>query len=144
MSTPSAQESGLKLTINADIESNSTYKLLLDLGGSRSIVQAGNSGMYLLKPVIQTVNFAETGAIKGDIIPIDAQPWIYAIPEEDTVAGTRASVDGNFLLIGSTSGTYNLSFTPTDEELNPTYVPDVTTIAPDTNSVGTISLENIQ
>ncbi|WP_340106866.1 DUF4382 domain-containing protein [Rhodohalobacter sp. 8-1] len=144
LTTPSAQESGLKLNINADIESNSTYTLLLDFDASRSIVQAGNSGMYLLKPVIRTVNLAETGAISGDINPGNAQPWIYAIAEEDTVAGTQASIDGNFLLIGLTSGTYDLSFVPTSDELNPTCVPEVTVIAPDTTSVGTINLEDIQ
>lgn len=144
LTTPSAQESGLKLTINADIEGSSTYKLLLDFDASRSIVQNGNSDMYLLKPVIRTVNLAEAGAISGDISPRDAQPWIYAIAEEDTVAGTRASVNGDFILIGLTSGNYNLAFTPSNEELNPTYVPEVTVIAPDTTSVGTISLENIE
>lgn len=144
LTTPSAQETGLKLDINADIESNSTYILLLDFDASRSIVEAGNSGMYLLKPVIRTVNLAETGAISGDVNPSDAQPWIYAIAEEDTVAGTQASIDGDFFLIGLTSGTYDLSFNPANEELNPTYVPEVTVIAPDTTSIGTISLENIQ
>ena len=40
----------LKLNINAEIKSNSTYTLLLDLAdASRSIVQAGNSGKYLPK-----------------------------------------------------------------------------------------------
>lgn len=91
LTTPSAKESGLKLNIDAEIESNSTYTLLLDFDTSRSIVQAGNSGKYLLKPTISTVNLAESGAISGEITPADAQPRVYAISEADTVAGTQAT-----------------------------------------------------
>lgn len=144
LTTPSAQESGLKLNIDAEIESNSTYTLLLDFDASRSIVQAGNSGNYLLKPVIRTVNLTETGSISGDITPADAQPWVYAIAEEDTVAGTQATMDGDFLLIGLTSGTYDLSFSPSDDDLNPTFVPNVNVIAPDTTSIGTIDLRSVE
>ena len=140
LTTPSAQQSGLKLNIDAVIEGGIIYRLLLDFDASRSIVKAGNSGMYILKPVIKTVNLAETGAIEGDITPIDAQPWIYAIAEEDTLAGTQASAQGDFLLIGLTSGTYDLSVSPTDDTLNPTVVANVSVVAPDTTSVGTISL----
>jgi len=143
LTTPSAQELGLKLNINAEIKSNSTYTLLLDFDASRSIVQAGNSGKYLLKPVIRTVNVAEAGSISGEITPADAQPWVYAIAEEDTVAGTQATIDGDFLLIGLTNGTYDLSFLPTDGDLSPTYVPDVTVIDPDTTTIGTIDLRGV-
>jgi len=144
LTTPSAQQSGLKLNIDAEIESNSTYTLLLDFDASRSIVEAGNSGMYLLKPVIRTVNLAESGAISGDINPADAQPWVYAIAEQDTVAGTQATAEGDFLLIGLTSGTYDLSVTPTDEGLSPTVMPNINVIAPDTTSVGTIDLRSVK
>jgi hypothetical protein len=144
LTTPSAQQSGLKLAIDAEIESNTTYTLLLDFDASRSIVQAGNSGMYLLKPVIRTVNLAESGAISGEINPADAQPWVHAIAEADTVAGTQATAEGDFLLIGLTSGTYDLSVTPADEELSPTVMPNVNVIAPDTTSVGTIDLLSIE
>jgi len=144
LTTPSARQSGLKLSIDAVIESGVTYTLLLDFDASRSIVEAGNSGMYLLKPVIKAVNLAETGAIQGGISPVDAQPWVYAIAEEDTLAGTQASAEGDFLLIGLTSGTYDLSVTPADEGLNPTVMPNVNVIAPDTTSVGTIELQGVE
>lgn len=67
LDTPSAQQSGLKLNVNTEIEGGRIYTLLLDFDASRSIVEAGNSGKYLLKPVIRAVSFAETGAIEGDI-----------------------------------------------------------------------------
>ncbi len=143
LKTPSAQQSGLKLKINAEIESNRTYTLLLDFDASRSIVRAGNSGKYLLKPVIRTVSLAETGAISGEIEPAEALPWIYAIAGEDTVAGTRASEEGDFLMIGIPSGTYQVSILPADEDLyNRTIVSNVEVMSPDTTNIGTISLDN--
>ena len=70
LDTPSAQQSGLKLNVHAEIEGGEVYTLLLDFDASRSIVEAGNSGKFLLKPVIRTVAFAETGAIEGYIVPV--------------------------------------------------------------------------
>jgi hypothetical protein len=145
LTTPSAQQSGLKLNVNAEIESNSTYTLLLDFDASRSIVKAGNSGKYLLKPVIRTVNLAETGAIAGEIEPAEALPWVYAIAGEDTVAGTRASEEGEFLMIGIPSGTYQVSVVPADEDLfNRTVISNVEVTAPDTTFLDTISLEDAE
>jgi hypothetical protein len=142
LTTPSAQQSGLKLNINAEIESGTTYTLLLDFDASRSIVQAGASGMYLLKPVIRTVNLTESGAIEGAVEPADALPWVYAIAGEDTLAGTRASEEGDFLMIGVPSGTYQVSIVPTNEDYNSTVISNVEVVAPDTTQLGTIDLED--
>jgi hypothetical protein len=54
MKTPSAQESGLKLDVDADLKAGIPYELVLDFDAARSIVKAGNSGQYILKPVIRT------------------------------------------------------------------------------------------
>lgn len=81
LNTPSAQQSGLKLQLNADVEAGSLYNLLLDFDASRSIVQAGQSGNYNLKPAIRTVSLAEAGAITGSIEPAEALPWVYAIAD---------------------------------------------------------------
>lgn len=144
LTTPSAQQSGLKLNINADVESGITYTLLLDFDASRSIVSAGNSGQYILKPVIRTVSLAETGAIGGDIEPADAMPWVYAIAGEDTVAGTRASEEGDFLMIGIPSGTYQVSVQPVDDQFNPLVISSVDVAAPDTTILETITLESTE
>lgn len=141
--TPSAQQSGLKLNIHADIESNSTYTLLLDFDASRSIVQAGNSGNFNLKPVIKTVNLAETGAIGGSVEPAEALPWVYAIAGEDTVAGTRANEQGDFLIIGILEGTYNVAVQPDEEEYLPVVIEGVEVTAPDTTFLETVTLEPV-
>lgn len=52
LATPSAQQSGLKININADVAPNETYELLIDFDAGESIVEEGNGG-YSLKPVIK-------------------------------------------------------------------------------------------
>ncbi|MDZ7805611.1 MAG: DUF4382 domain-containing protein [Gracilimonas sp.] len=55
LKTPSAQQSGYKLNVQADVEAGQVFELVIDFDASRSIVQTGNGG-YILKPVLRTVN----------------------------------------------------------------------------------------
>ncbi|MDX1641165.1 MAG: DUF4382 domain-containing protein [Balneolaceae bacterium] len=136
LDTPSAQQSGLKININADIEEDVVYTLLLDFDASRSIVEAGNSGKFILKPVIRTVALAETGAIEGSIEPAEALPWVYAIAEDDTLAGTKADVEGDFRLIGLLPGSYTVSINPTEGDYLNKELTGVEVLASDTTDVG--------
>lgn len=52
LATPSAEQSGLKINVNADFAPNETYELLIDFDAGESVVEQGNGG-YLLKPVIK-------------------------------------------------------------------------------------------
>lgn len=113
LSTPSAQQSGLKLQVKADLLDGITYKLLLDFDAARSIVKAGSSGKYNLKPVIRTIVEAESGAIKGIVSPVDASPAVYAIVGTDTLGTAFADqTTGKFLIKGLTGGTYKITFAP--------------------------------
>lgn len=58
LATPSAQQSGLKININADVSPNETYELLIDFDAGESIVEEGNGG-YSLKPVIKLAGIVE-------------------------------------------------------------------------------------
>ena len=78
LTTPSAQSSGLKLKVNADLSAGSQYTLLLDFDAAKSIVKTGN-GKYILKPVIRAIPQAVSGAMRGVISPATASPKIYAI-----------------------------------------------------------------
>lgn len=141
LTTPSAQQSGLKLNLNVEIEDGEVYTLLLDFDASRSIVKAGNSGKYLLKPVIRAVELARTGTIEGTIEPSESLPWVYAIAEGDTLAGTKAETDGDFRLIGLLSGSYTVAINPSEGEFEDEELFDVEVTAPDTTDLGTITLE---
>ena len=113
LSTPSAQQSGLKLQVNADLLEGITYKLLLDFDAARSIVRAGNSGKHNLKPVVRTIAEASSGAITGLISPIESSPAVYAIVGTDTLGTAFADqINGKFLLRGLPAGTYKVTFEP--------------------------------
>jgi hypothetical protein len=54
LKTPSAQQSGLKINLHADISTVDVYNVLIDFDAEKSVVEQGNGG-YLLKPVIKVV-----------------------------------------------------------------------------------------
>lgn len=111
LTTPSAQQSGLKLAINADLVAGIDYRIWIDFDAARSIVQTGN-GSYILKPVIRTFTQAESGAIKGIVLPVTAKGWVFAIANAtDTVSSTPADLNtGVYLLRGLPAATYKVSY----------------------------------
>lgn len=64
---PSGLQTGVKLVQGFDINANSTTELTFDFDASRSVVVAGNSGKYLLKPTIQVVDTALATVLNGKV-----------------------------------------------------------------------------
>jgi len=52
LDTPSAQQSGLKATVNLTVNPDTVADFVIDFSACKSFVKAGNSGKYLLKPVL--------------------------------------------------------------------------------------------
>ncbi len=71
LKTPSAQQSGLKLNLHADLIAGVTYIFILDCDASESVVEAGNSGNYNLKPVIRVSAEATSDAIHGRVADVE-------------------------------------------------------------------------
>lgn len=109
LKTPSGQTSGVKLQINADLESDVTYVLLLDFDAAKSIVETGN-GMYILKPVVRTITQAVAGGIRGNVTPAEYKPGIYVISAANDTIGGFADDAGSFLIKGVPAGTYTVKF----------------------------------
>jgi len=109
--TPSAQQSGLKLNLQANLTEGITYKVLLDFDAGKSIVARGNN-TFLLKPVVRAISEATTGAIRGSITPLESNPGIYALNGTDTVATTFPDQDGKFLIRALPAATYHIKFAP--------------------------------
>src|SRR5215208_1452342 len=61
MATPSGQQSGLKLQAHIEVAADQTTELVLDFDACKSVVKAGNSGQYILKPVVSVVSRVLTG-----------------------------------------------------------------------------------
>lgn len=109
LKTPSAQESGLKLDVDADLKAGIPYELVMDFDASRSIVKAGNSGQYILKPVIRTFAKAAGGAIQGVVLPDSAKASVTAIAGTDTLSAIPDDA-GFYKFWGVPANTYQLIF----------------------------------
>ena len=117
LETPSAQQSGLKIKMeDAVLEPGQNYLLLIDFDAGRSVVEAGNSGKYNLKPVLRAtlreIEDVETGRIGGVLNPAEKQ-WVFAHMNGDTL-GTYANEAGAFLMTDVPAGTYTVEIVPSD------------------------------
>ena len=106
LQTPSAQTSGLKFNIHADLVEGVTYKVWIDFDAARSVVKTGN-GTYILKPVVRTFTEATSGSIKGIALPTEAAPVVSAISGTDTL-GALPGTDGKYLIRGVPAGTWKV------------------------------------
>lgn len=110
LSTPSAQQSGLKLQVHKTFEPGVDYSLTLDFDALQSVVIKGN-GEYQLKPVIRVIENALSGSIKGTISPANLIATVTAI-RDSIPYSTVTNDNGNFLLPGLPAGTYKVTITP--------------------------------
>ncbi|SIS51556.1 DUF4382 domain-containing protein [Belliella pelovolcani] len=139
LKTPSAQQSGLKLKVDKPLQAGIAYDIVIDFDAGRSIVRAGNSGQYILKPVLRVVA-EESATIEGAVLPLEAGPVnVAAIIGEDTVS-TFTSDNGSFMIRGLRAGNYSLFVVP-NEEYQELLVEDVETTLGQVTNVGTIELE---
>ena len=143
LDTPSASQSGLKIKLNTMLEAGVTYKLVLDFDAAKSIVKAGNSGKYNLKPVIRAEMEAQTGAIKGMINPIETDCVVYAIVETDSIS-TYPNEEGKFLIRALEQGTYRVVAIPTVESgLTKVTIDDVDVTVGEVTEVETLNFEAV-
>lgn len=110
LSTPSAQQSGLKLQVNQNLEAGKRYEFLLDFNVDQSIVSAGTSGGFILKPVIRLAAMEGTGIITGEVQPSIAQTVVRARNAANDISAYTDEA-GNFSLHGVPAGTYQITVT---------------------------------
>ncbi len=108
LSTPSAQQSGLKLNLHQELIANVVYDIWIDFDASLSVVKKGN-GEYSLKPVLRAFSRPLTGSISGVVTPLGSIASLVAIQNTDTI-GTMTDVAGNFYIGGLNPGTYKIIF----------------------------------
>lgn len=113
LATPSAQQSGLKLQVQQELEAGEQYEFLLDFDVDASVVITGNSG-YILKPVIRMSAMANTGSIMGEVHPTDFQSLVKAQNASHTISA-YSDESGNFVLHGVPAGTYQVTVIPDSE-----------------------------
>ena len=112
LSTPSADQSGLKLQVHQTLEQGILYTILLDFDANKSIVVTG-TGTYKLKPVVRTIQTAVSGSIKGKISPVGLATVTVVSATDATLSfSTNVNAEGSFMVMGLPSGTYSLTITP--------------------------------
>jgi hypothetical protein len=55
LTTPSGQQSGLKMNVNITVPAGQVADFAIDFDACKSFVKSGNSGQYLLKPVLSVI-----------------------------------------------------------------------------------------
>jgi len=98
LDTPSAQQSGLKLKLDTELEPGFSYTFILDWDVHKSIVKAGNSGKYILKPTIRVNTEVNSGSISGKVIGEDLKDNIAgAVPLGEVVVAIHRADDDTFI-----------------------------------------------
>ncbi len=137
LKTPSGQQSGVKTNIGIDIASNQMADFVLDFDACKSVVTAGNSGQYLLKPVVTVIPRYVSGA-SGYVDATAAATSNFSVSLQQggvVMKTTTPDATGKFLLQPVAPGTYTMVLTGTGRT---TMVVTGVVIAADTvTSVGT-------
>ncbi len=111
LSTPSAQQSGLKVMINQTISAGYNYDFILDFDVNESIVMAGNSGTIILKPVLRANLEVNSGSIAGTVQPIDIATEV-VVTDGVFTTSTYTNVSGDYVIMGLPSGIYTVIISP--------------------------------
>ena len=141
LNTPSAQQSGLKIMIDQNINPGYNYDFILDFDVEESIVMAGNSGNINLKPVLRANLEVNSGIIAGNIQPND-------IAAEVTVTNGLFSTTtytndlGEFEILGLPEGIYTVTVTPEASSLfTPVVIDNVEVNIGQTTNLDTVIFE---
>lgn len=115
LTTPSAQQSGLKLNVDMEVAPDQVADFVIDFDACRSVVRRGNSGQYNLKPVVSVIPvLSDAGQrVTGYVDPAIALPGTTVSLQQGGVP-VRATVpltDGQFVLYPVPAGDYDLVIT---------------------------------
>jgi len=73
LKVPSGQQTGIKIVGGFDIVAGGATEVILDFDAGRSVVKAGNSGKWLLKPtikILETVTNSISGHVDDGTLPV--------------------------------------------------------------------------
>ena len=112
LTTPSGQQSGIKMNVNITVEPDKVVDFVIDFDACKSIVTAGNSGTYLLKPVVTGyVVLSDAGQrIIGyiDLATMGGATKVSVQQGGAVVKATPPDATGKFVLYPVPPGTYDL------------------------------------
>ncbi|TVR79009.1 MAG: DUF4382 domain-containing protein [Chitinophagaceae bacterium] len=137
LSTPSAQQSGLKVNVNHDLVEDMEYVFWIDFDASKSIVETG-AGAFILKPVLRVFLDGVFGTLSGNVSPVLQPTAVSAITGSDTIS-TFIDPSGGFYIMGLDAGTYEVLITP-PAPANDTIISNVDIVNGQNTDLGTVQL----
>lgn len=115
LTTPSAQQSGLKINTAIDVPAGQVADVVIDFDACKSIVKRGNSGQYNLKPVLSVVPVLSDAGLRviGYVDPAlgVASTQVSLQQAGVPVKATAPDATGKFVLYPVPVGTYDLVVT---------------------------------
>lgn len=138
LTIPSSMKSGIKINTNINLSAGQTANILLDFNASSSLILSGLN--YILKPVINIVNYNEDGNIKGSIIPVSAKAALIATGPQDTTSTYADTTSGSFTLVGLKAGTYKVHIYSNSKTYSDTTLTNIQVNANANTNLGTITL----
>ena len=112
LTTPSAQQTGLKINVDLDVQANQMVDMVLDFDACKSVVTAGASGKYILKPVVKATP-AYISGVGGYVDAALANGLTTVSLQQDGVVikATAPDATGKFLLQPVAPGSYDFVIT---------------------------------
>jgi hypothetical protein len=112
LTTPSANQSGLKLNTSIDVAADQIADYVIDFDACKSVVKRGNSGQYNLKPVLRvTPRLSDAGMrVVGYLDPLLAAGTTSVSVQQGgaPVKATAPDATGQFVLYPGPAGTSHL------------------------------------
>ncbi|MGV3696509.1 DUF4382 domain-containing protein [Flavobacterium sp.] len=139
LSTPSAEQSGLKLQVNQTLLADIENEILIDFDAGASIHQTGN-GIYKLKPVLRTIVSAISGNIKGVVTPLSTVVMVTAESSAGVEYSSAVNSSGQFQISGLPPGSYTVTLTPA-LPLLPVIQTDVVVTTGSTTDLGILAIQ---
>jgi hypothetical protein len=112
LTTPSGQQSGLKLNVQMDVAAHQVADFVIDFDACKSVVWRGNSGQYNLKPVISVTPLLSDAGLRVigyvDTAIANASTTVSVQQAGLPVKATVPQADGRFVLYPVPAGSYEL------------------------------------
>ena len=143
LTTPSGQQSGLKMNVNITVPAGQVADFAIDFDACKSFVKSGNSGKYAIKPVLTVTPIVSSSAqrVVGYVDPVLAAGNTSISLQQGGVSikGTVPGANGSFVLYPVPAGIYDLVVTSAGRATTVmTGVPVTTTAVTTVNALATV------
>ena len=143
LTTPSAQQSGLKINADITVPAGQEVDFAIDFDACKSFVKSGNSGKYAIKPVLTVTPIVSSSAqrVVGYVDPVLAAGNTSISLQQGGVSikGTVPGANGSFVLYPVPAGIYDLVVTSAGRATTVmTGVPVTTTAVTTVNALATV------